>query len=179
MLRQRGIANAALQCEHLASGLRGIASGKVLDPVADKMRARGARLLRDVFATSTQPDGTPMLPLAYRDGKPLVLTGALSGGARVAVVGVSARGIVLLFEVPDTGEVKAVWHQRGTFRGGPTTDPRRAQNRKSFRAGESEKQHIPPRKMLPESEQEAAPWLAELSRVGQDELDKIISRLAF
>jgi hypothetical protein len=170
---------AARRLDRLAHGLRDLAAGKALERPADKMRARGATLLRNVFATSTEPDGTPMLPLVYRTGKPLVLSGALSGGARVAVVGVSSRGIVLLFEVPDTGDVKAIWHQRGTFRGGPTTDPQRAQNRKSFRAGESEKQHIPPRKMLPESEQEAAPWRADLSRVGQYEIDQWLQRLGF
>lgn len=120
-----------------------------------------------------------MAPLVYRAGNPLVLTGALSKGARVSLVGVGSFGMLFLFEVPDTADVKAVWHQKGTFRGGPTTDLRRAQNRKSFRAGESEKQHIPPRKMLPETQTEAGPWLAEMSRVGQDEIDSFLRRLGF
>lgn len=120
-----------------------------------------------------------MAPLVYREGKPLVLTRQLSSGARVIVVGVGRFGITLLFEVPDTPDVKAIWHQAGTFRGGPTSDPRRAQNRKSFRAGEAEKPHIPARKMLPENQAEAGPWLAELDRVGQEEIDKLLRSIGF
>jgi hypothetical protein len=179
MIKQRGISQAIRRCESLAKGLRELAGGKTLNRTADKMRAAGQRLLRAVFATSTEPSGRAMTPLAYRDGKPLVLTGALASGARVVVVGVGAFGILLLFEVPNTGEVKAVWHQKGTFRGGPTTNPLRAQNRKSFRAGESERRHIPPRKMLPENASEAAKWLAELDRVGQAEIDKQVGKLGF
>lgn len=179
MVKQRGLGKAAQACERLAKGLRELAGGRVLSRAADKMRATGHRLLRDVFRTSTEPSGAAMVPLKYRDGKPLVLTGALSSGARVVVVGVGPFGIILLFEVPDTGDVKAIWHQKGTFRGGPTTDPLRPQNRKSFRAGESERQHIPPRKMLPENATEAGPWLAELDRVGQTEVDKHLQKLSF
>lgn len=179
MARARGIGQAVKALGRVRAGLLDIASGKALEKTADKMRARGLLLLRTVFDTSTEPSGAAMAPLVYRDGKPLVLTGALSSGARVVVVGVGAFGILILFEVPDTGDVKAVWHQRGTFRGGPTTDLRRAQNRKSFRAGEAEKQHIPPRKMLPETMSEAAPWLAELNRVGQAEVEKYLAKISF
>jgi hypothetical protein len=179
VIRQRGIDAAVKQLGRMSKGLRGLSSGKEIDGIADKMQRHGQRLLRDVFRTSTQPDGTPMVPLAIREGKPLVLTGALSSGARAVVVGSGPNGIQLLFEVPDTGDVKAIWHQKGTFRGGPTTDPRRAQNRKSFRAGEKERQHIPPRKMLPETAAEAGPWLSALDQVGQTELDRILRRLAF
>lgn len=143
------------------------------------MRARGQTLLKDVFRTSTEPDGSPMAPLKYRQGKPLVLTRKLSGGARVVVVGVARWGIKLLFQVPDTPDVKAIWHQKGTMRGGPTTDPRRAQNRKSFRSGEAERMHIPARKMLPETKQEAAKWIADLEKTGKDKLEKALRRLAF
>jgi hypothetical protein len=179
MFKSRGIPKAIGACAKLAAGLHKLAPGKGLDRVADKMRARGQALLRDVFRTSTEPSGAAMAPLVYRDGRPLVLTGALSSGARVAVVGVGPLGIILLFEVPDTGEVKAVWHQKGTFRGGPTSNPLRAQNRKSFRAGESDRQHIPPRKMLPETTAEAGPWIAELDHVGQTELNQQLQKLAF
>lgn len=179
MLRGRNLAKAIRASEKLAKGLRDIASGKALEPVADAMQRRGQTLLRDVFRTSTEPDGSPMAPLVYREGKPLVLTRRLSNGARVVVVGVARWGIKLLFEVRDTPDVKAVWHQKGTMRGGPTTDPRRAQNRKSFRAGEQERMHVPARKMLPETPQEAARWIAELENTGQEKLDKVLQRLAF
>lgn len=179
MLRCRNIAKAIRACERLSKGLRDIASGKALEPIANAMQQRGQTLLRDVFRTSTEPDGSPMAPLVYRVGKPLVLTGALSKGARVVVVGVARWGIKILFEVRDTPDVKAIWHQKGTMRGGPTTDPRRAQNRKSFRSGEAESQHIPARKMLPETPQEAARWIAELEKTGQEKLDKVMKRLAF
>lgn len=179
MLRGRNIAKAIRAAEKLSRGLRDVASGKALEPVADAMRARGEKLLRDVFRTSTEPDGSPMAPLVYRVGKPLVLTGALSKGARVLVVGVGSFGIKLFFEVLDTPDVRAIWHQKGTLRGGPTTDPLRAQNRKTFRAGESERQHIPARKMLPETTQEAALWVADISEAGQTKLDKTIERIAF
>jgi hypothetical protein len=179
VLRARNLAKAIRAGEKLSRGLRDVASGKALEPVADAMQRRGQKLLNDVFRTSTEPDGSPMAPLVYRVGKPLILTGALSKGALVRVVGVARWGIKLLFEVHDTSDVKAIWHQKGTVRGGPTTDPRRAQNRKSFRSGEAERQHIPARKMLPETAQEAARWIAELEKVGQEKLDKVLQRLAF
>lgn len=179
MLRGRNLAKAIRAGEKLSRGLREIASGKALEPVADAMQRHGQTLLKGVFRTSTEPDGSLMVPLKYREGKPLVLTRRLSNGARVVVVGVARWGIKLLFEVRDTPDVKAIWHQKGTMRGGPTTDPRRAQNRKSFRAGESERMHVPARKMLPETAQEAARWIAELEKTGQEKLDKVMKRLAF
>jgi hypothetical protein len=39
--------------------------------------------------------------------------------------------------------------------------------------------HVPARKMLPETAQEAARWIAELEKVGQEKLDKALRRLAF
>lgn len=179
MVRGRNLGKAIAKLGKLSQGLRGIASGKALEKTADAMRTRGEKLLRGVFRTSTEPDGSSMAPLVYRRGKPLVLSGALSKGAHVDVAGVGSFGIKLFFEVHDTADVKAVWHQKGTMRGGPTTDPMRAQNRKSFRAGESEKKHIPPRKMLPESQQEATLWIASIEEVGQTKLDKTIERIAF
>ena len=179
MVRGRGLGKAIAKLDKLSRGLRDIASGKALESTANAMRMRGEKLLRDVFRTSTEPDGSPMAPLVYRDGKPLVLTKALSNGAHVDVVGVGAFGIKLFFEVRDTADVKAIWHQKGTKRGGPTSDPLRAQNRKTFRAGEAERNHIPARKMLPESTQEAALWVANVSEVGQTKLDKTIERIAF
>ncbi len=179
MIRGRGLSKAISKLDKLSRGLRDIASGKALESTANAMRARGEKLLRDVFRTSTEPDGSPMAPLVYRDGKPLVLTGASSKGAHVDVVGVDAFGIKLFFEVRDTADVKAIWHQKGTKRGGPTTDPLRAQNRKTFRAGEKERNHIPARKMLPESTQESAIWIADIEDVGQTKLDKTIERIAF
>lgn len=179
MIKARGLGKAIAKLQKTSAGLRDFASGKALETVADAMRTRGEKLLRDVFRTSTQPDGSPMAPLVYRDGKPLVLTGALLKGAHVAVVGVGFFGIKLFFEVRDTPDVKAIWHQKGTMHGGPTTDPLRAQNRKSFRSGEAERQHVPARKMLPETTQEAAVWQAELDAVGQTKVDKAMKRLSF
>jgi hypothetical protein len=179
VIKQLGIGAAVRRCAQLAKGLRELASGKGLDRAANMMRTKGQTLLRDVFRTSTEPSGAAMVPLAYRDGRPLVLTGALSRGARVVVVGVGPFGITILFEVPDTSDVKAIWHQKGTVRGGPTTDPLRAQNRKSFRAGESERNHVPPRKMVPETQTEAAVWISAMDTVGQTELDRYLQKLAF
>jgi hypothetical protein len=179
VVRGRGLGKAIAKLAKLSRGLRDVASGKALEPVANAMRTRGEKLLRDVFRNSTEPDGSPMAPLVYRDGKPLVLTGALSKGAHVDVVGVGIFGINLFFEVRDTADVKAIWHQKGTMRGGPTTDPMRAQNRKSFRAGEQERQHVPARKMLPESTQEASLWLVSIEQVGQTKLEATLVRLSF
>ena len=179
MIRARGIGKAISKLGKLSKGLRDIASGNALESTANAMRTRGEKLLRDVFRTSTEPDGSPMLPLVYRQGKALVLTGALSKGAHVDVVGVGAFGIKLFFEVRDTPDVKAIWHQKGTMRGGPTTDPLRAQNRKSFRAGLTERNHIPARKMLPESQQEATIWLVSIEQVGQTKLEATFLRLSF
>lgn len=155
----------------VSTGLRGLASGDAAGSVADAMAARGAALIDEGFAAQTAPDGSAWAPPARAYGHPLLdATGEMRSSARCEVVTSDATRIALLFSIDDE---KATWHQFGTFRGGPTTSPVRAQNRKSFRgSGAREGQHIPARKMIFSEGERPEPWVSALETVGQQALDR-------
>ena len=54
-------------------------TGKLLQRAREAMAKEAVRLSKEGFAKSQNPYGKPWRPLKYRAGKPLVLTGALSG----------------------------------------------------------------------------------------------------
>lgn len=83
----------------------------------DVIRPLTEQIQRDIeshFALSRGPDGTPWKPLKYRQGKPLILSGALRAAA-VAAAGspqiTEASLVVSLTEPP-----YAQYHQFGTRR---------------------------------------------------------------
>jgi hypothetical protein len=154
----------------VSAGLRAMASGEATSAVGDVMAVRGAELLDHGFATQAAPDGSAWAPAARDYGHPLLdASGAMRASGRCEVVSADATRLTLLFTVADE---KSVWHQRGTFRGGPTTSALRAQNRKSFRSGAAEAQHIPVRKMIFDEGETPAPWVAALEVTGQQALDR-------
>jgi phage gpG-like protein len=153
-----------------AIGLRAMARGEATSAVADAMAVRGAELLDQTFATETAPDGSAWAKAARDYGHSLLnASGAMRASARCVVVTDDGTQITLLFSIDDE---KAPWHQFGTFRGGPTTSALRAQNRKSFRTGEAEGQHIPARPMIFSEGEAPAPWVAALEATGQQALDR-------
>ena len=162
----------------VSTGLRTLAAGEASVPVADAMAARGSELLDAGFASVTAPDGSAWAPAARDYGHPLLdASGAMRASARCEVVSAEPTRIALLFTIADE---KSIWHQRGTFRGGPTTSALRAQNRKSFRAGEAERMHIPARKMIFDEGETPAPWVAALEVTGQRALDQwMTARIRF
>lgn len=166
------------------AGLRGMAFGTVQQEIVEAMRAEGERLLLATFDTQTAPDGSAWVPAARNYGHPLLnATGEMRSSAH-CVIGSrdDASGFSLSFSVDDE---KAVWHQFGTYRGGPTSSPLRAQNRKSGRATMSgvtsafhegaERKHIPARKMIFDEGEVPAPWVASLEAVGQAALDRFLT----
>ena len=161
--------DAMAQLRAVSAGLRAMATDGA-SSVADAMAARGRELIDEGFATQTAPDGSAWTPAARAYGHPLLDdTGSMRASARCEVVTDDGARITLLFSIDDE---KSVWHQFGTFRGGPTTSALRAQNRKSFRSGASEAQHIPARKMIFDEGEAPAPWVAALELVGQQALDR-------
>lgn len=162
----------------VSSGLHALAAGEASAPIAEAMAAHGAELLDAGFASATAPDGSAWAPAARDYGHPLLdASGSMRSSARCEVVSAEPTRITLLFTIADE---KSVWHQRGTFRGGPTTSALRAQNRKSFRSGEADAQHIPARKMIFDEGETPAPWVAALEVTGQHALDQwMTARIKF
>lgn len=154
-------------------GLGALADGVAETEIAEAMRAEGERLLLEGFAAQTAPDGSAWATARRDYGHPLLrASGDMLSSARCEVVTADGTRIALLFTVADE---KAAWHQFGTARGGPTTSALRAQHRKSFRAGESERMHIPARKMIFDDGEQPAPWMASLEAVGQSALDRFLT----
>ena len=172
----------------VSAGLHALARGEAVAPIAEAMAARGAALLDEGFASATAPDGSAWEPAARDYGHPLLdASGSMRASARCEVVSAEPTRITLLFSIADE---KAVWHQFGTVRGGPTTSALRAQNRKSGRVTMSgtvsafhegaERQHIPARKMIFDEGETPAPWVAALEVTGQHALDQwMTARIKF
>lgn len=164
------LGDAIARLSAVRDGLRAMAEGEASSSVADAMAERGAALIDEGFAAQTAPDGSAWAPAARDYGHPLLdASGAMRSSARCEVVSDDATRITLLFSLDDE---KSVWHQLGTFRGGPTTSALRAQNRKSFRSGAAEGQHIPARKMIFDEGETPGPWVDALVAVGQQALDR-------
>ena len=141
-----------------------MARGELQYALSERLRARGQELLLYTWEEQAAPDGTPWASPARDYGHPLLdKTGEMKSSARVELgPRIDATGFSITFTVADP---KAIWHQYGTHRGGPTTSPLRAQNRKSYRAGESERLHIPARPMLFSDESTAARWIEDLEQL--------------
>jgi len=154
----------------LAQGLEDAAGGAGQSAVAEAMAERGKDLLKEEFASKTDPTGKPWVPPAHDYGHPLLdETGALkdSGSCDVGPQD-DASGFQLTFAFTDE---KAIWHQRGTKRGGVHPSGTR---RKSSVDLPAERQHIPPRPMLPAEGQETR-WREQLEAAGQVTLDQWLS----
>lgn len=131
--------------ERFAFGMQGLAAGQWKAPVVTVIGEELLALTREGFEQGISPDGTPWLP-TVKGNQPLIgETGALSGSVELAP---GPDDLSVGVRITDE---KVLWHQYGTKRGGPTTDPLRALNRKTSRGreGRPEGWHIVPRRMLP------------------------------
>lgn len=145
--------------DDMARGFDRVAAGALQDAIARPMAALGKRQLLDTFRISSEPSGKPWRPLVARTGAPLVLTGEMRASSDCAIGPKDdGGGFDLTYVVRD---LKAIWHQKGTQRGGL----RRKSGRGAIREA---RQHIPPRKMLFETARDAAKWIAELVLLARD-----------
>ncbi len=160
----------------LRDGFRAMASGEMQEEMLRDMSARGTELIQEGFAEQRAPDGNPWRPAARDYGHPLLNASGDMLGSAECTPGPrdDGQGFQLTFAVQDA---KAIWHQFGTFRGGPTSSALRAQNRKSFRSGGrgSERQHIPARKMIFNQGETPDRWINELTKVAQASAERWLS----
>ncbi len=131
--------------ERFAAGLDRMADGAWKEPVVTVIGEELLALTHEGFEQGIAPDGTPWLPTLAGNDPLIGKTRALSGSVELAP---GPDDLSVGVRITDE---KVLWHQYGTKRGGPTTDPLRAQNRKTSRGREarSEGWHIVPRRMLP------------------------------
>jgi hypothetical protein len=96
--------------EEFEEALRALASPAAMQDFYDEAGAACADLVRQGFAQSRAPNGTPWRP-TKAGNPPLVRTGAMAGSVEHVVTG---NGFQIIITDP-----KSVFHQRGTSRGIP------------------------------------------------------------
>lgn len=153
---------AALIQAKILDPLQEVAEGVLEEHIAEAQAERGKELLTEMFALTTAPSGAPWLPPAHDYGHPLLHDSGDMQDSGTCTVGprLDATGHDITFEFTDE---KAPWQHGGTRRGGIHYSGTR---RKSGADGSSERQHIPPRHLLPEPGEEG-PWVDDLTTVGQ------------